>query len=213
MTDKEKDQEELENENNANGGGTDRAVQFSQEQLDAIVKDRLERARTKTTSDLLSQLGIEDIDEAKKAIEDATKAKEAQMSELEKAQAQITDALNQAAQAKADMKSIQAKADEALLKAAIISKAQNFNDPMDAWQFIDKSKIEIGEDGSYSGINKALEALTESKPYLIKLETNGNVKSGTPTRPTPKTVAEKLLAQNQTDKPKTAEELRPNISF
>lgn len=206
MADKENGQEKPEKKDNADGGGNDpntEVAQFTQEQLDAIIKDRLERANSKVTSDLMAQLGIENIDEAKKTLEDATKLKEAQMSELEKVQSQVTDAMNQAAQAKADMEAMQIQTNEALLKAAIISKAQNFNDPMDAWSFVDKSKVKIGEDGNYTGIDDVLKELSEAKPYLIKIkeETNGNVRSGTPTRSTSKTVAERLLEKKE--KPET----------
>ena len=200
-------------ETDADGGGNDPVAQFTQEQLDAIVKDRLERKEAKTTSDLMAQLGIENIDEAKKTLEDAAKFKEDQMSELEKTQAQIKDAMDQTAQAKADLEAMQLKTNEALLKAAIISKAQGFNDPMDVWLFVDRSKIEVDENGSYSGIDEALKKLSEDKPYLIKVETNGNTRPGTPTRPTPKTVAERLLATNQDNKPKSADELRQEINM
>jgi hypothetical protein len=209
MAENENDQEKPVIKNNANGGGNDQAAQFTQEQLDAIIRDRLERAKDKTTSDLMAQLGIENIEQAKTTLEDAAKLKEAQMSELEKAQTQVTEAMAKAAQAKLDMETMQIKANEALLKAAIIAKASGFNDPMDAWMFVDKSKIEIGEDGSHTGIDEAIKLLVEHKPYLIKVETNGNAKSGTPARPTPKTIAERLLSQNE--KPKTASELRQEI--
>ncbi len=197
----EKGQEKPEKKEDANGGGTDQEkqeTQFTQEQLDAIIKDRLERATTKTTSDLMAQLGIENVDEAKKTLEDAAKLKQEQMSELEKVQAQVTEAMAQTAQAKADMEAMKLKTDEALLQAAIISKAQSFNDPMDAWLFIDRSKVKTDEDGSYNGIEEALKVLSETKPYLVKVETNGNAKSGTPTRPVSKTVAERLLEKSET---------------
>jgi hypothetical protein len=213
MVTEKSDQEKPEKENNANGGGADQA-QFTQEQLDAIIKDRLERANNKITSDLMAQLGIEDIDEAKKAIEEAAKLKEAQMTELEKAQAQVTEAMNQAAQAKAETEAMQAKANEALLKSAIIAKSQDFNDPMDAYTFVNKAKIEVSEDGEYKGIDEALKELAETKPYLVRTENTENGKGpGTPTRATPKTVAERLFAQRdkQNEGPKDAEELRREI--
>jgi hypothetical protein len=191
----EKDQEKPEEKTNANGGGNDQGQQFTQEQLNAIVKDRLERATAKTTSDLMAQLGIENIDEAKQAIEDAAKAKQAQMTELEKIQAQIADAESRAVQAEEAQAKIQAQANEALLKAAVMTKATNFNDPMDAWAFVDRSKIKVNDSGAYDGIDEALKEVAETKPYLVKAD-NGKG-PGTPTRATPKTIAERLLESNQ----------------
>lgn len=211
MVDKEnEDQEKLEDKN-ANGGGDGQKneVQLTQEQFDAIIKDRLERATAKTTSDLMAQLGIEDVEQAKKTLEDAAKLKTDQMSELERAQAETNEALQQAVQAKADMETMRIKTDEALLKAAIISKASSFHNPMDAWQFIDRSKIETNENGDYTGIDEALKVLAEEKVYLVKGETNGNTKSGTPVRPQSKTVAERLLEKSE--KPEQPERLKINF--
>ena len=215
MTDPEPTTPEKPEDPNADGGGAGSEQPkfiYSQEQFDAMVKDRLARATTKTQTDLLAQLGIEDVETAKKTLAEADATRKAEMSELEKAQADIVDAKAQAEKATADAEIIKAAAAEALLKAAIISKAGSLNDPMDAWQFIDRSKIETQEDGTYKGIDEALKALAESKPYLVKAA-NGNQGPGTPARRRPQTVVEKLLAEQQDSSPKTAEELRPTIPF
>lgn len=176
---------------------------FTQEQLDAILKDRLTRATTKATTDLLEDLGIEDVATAKQTLVDAKTAHEAQMSELEKAQAQITEANARTAEAEIKAEAVKAQAAEALLKAAIISQAGDFNDPNDAWSFVDRSKIEAQEDGSYKGIDEALKSLIEVKPYLIKADSTSG--PGTPARPKGQTIMEKLLE----DKKKTGEK-RPS---
>lgn len=147
-------------------GATPPPTTFTQDQLDAIVKDRLARATTKTQADLMTQLGIEDIETAKKTLAEADTARKAQMTELEKAQAEIAEAQALATQATTEAAAIKAKADEALLKAAIISKAGNLNDPMDAWQFIDRAKIEAQEDGTYKGIDEALPTITALTPSI-----------------------------------------------
>ena len=188
-------------------------VTFTQDQLDAILKDRLERATIKNKADLLAELGIEDTATAKKTLADAQAAREAQMSELEKAQTRITDLEAQSVQDKAEAVDIKAKADEALLRAAITSQAGNFNDPMDAWSFIDRSKIETQEDGTYKGIDEAMKTLAEAKPYLIKATNNGQPGPGTPARAKPKSIAEKILENQRGAEPQTAQELRPNINF
>lgn len=172
------------------------AVTYSQEQIDEMLKPRLDRARDKAQADLLAELGIEDAATAKKTLAEAEATKKAQMSELEKAQAEIADAKAQAVKATTDAAAIKAQADEALLKAAIISQAGNLNDPMDAWQFIDRAKIEVQEDGTYKGIDEALKILIEAKPYLVKSD-NGIPGPGTPARSKPKSIVEKLFEKNQ----------------
>ena len=215
MTDPEPTTPEQPENPDADGGGDGQEHKFiySQEQFDAMVKDRLARATTKTQADLLAQLGIEDVETAKKTLAEADAARKAQMSELEKAQADIAAAKAATEKATADAEVIKATAAEALLKAAIISKAGNLNDPMDAWQFIDRSKIEAQEDGTYKGIEEALKELAESKPYLVKAAGNGQQGPGTPARRKPQTIVEKMLAEQQKSTPKTAEELRPNINY
>lgn len=182
------------------GQGQAAPITFTQEQLDAIVKERLVRATAKTETDLLAELGIEDAATAKKTLAEAEAVKVAQMSELEKAQAETAEAQAQAAQATTEAAAIKAQADEALLKAAIVSQAGDFNDPMDAWSFIDKSKIEVQEDGTYKGIDEALKDLTEAKPYLIK-EANGQPGPGTPARAKPKSIVEKIFEKSKSDEP------------
>ena len=198
------------------GQGQPAPTTFTQEQFDAILKDRLARAMSTSTSkakaDILAELGIEDVATAKKTLAEAETTRKAQMTELEKAQAEIAEAQAAATKATAEAAAIKAAATKDLLKAAIISKAGQFEDPMDAWSFIDRSKIEAQEDGTYKGIDEALKALTEAKPYLVKAD-NGTPGPGTPARRKPQTIVEKLLVQQEGSAPKTAEELRPNISF
>jgi hypothetical protein len=172
------------------------------------VKDRLVRANAKTQTDLLAQLGIEDVETAKRTLADAKAAQAAQMSELEKAQADVAEAKEAAQKATADAEVIKVAAAEALLKAAIISQAGHLNDPMDAWQFVDRSKIEANEDGTYKGIDEALKALVEAKPYLVKVA-NGNQGTGTPARAKSQTIVEKLLQ----DKPVTDQPRRSTVKF
>ena len=178
------------------GPGQVTPTTFTQDQIDEMLKPRLDRARDKAKADLLAELGIEDAATAKKTLAEAEAAKKAQMTELEKAQSEIAEAQALAAKATADAAVIKAQADEAQLKAAIVSKAGDFNDPMDAWSFIDQTKIEAQEDGTYKGIDEALKILIEAKPYLVKAD-NGTPGPGTPARAKPKSIVEKILEKNQ----------------
>ena len=171
-------------------------VTYSQDQIDEMLKPRLDRARDKAKVDLLAELGIEDATTAKRVLAEAEATKKAQMTELEKAQSEIAEAQALAAKATTDAAAIKAQADEALLKAAIISQAGNFNDPMDAWLFVDRSKIEAQDDGTYKGIDEGLKTLVEAKPYLVKTD-SGTPGPGTPARNKPKSIVEKLFEKNQ----------------
>lgn len=93
------------------------------------------------------------------------KRREAEMSELEKAQAA-------AAKAEADLQAAKQQADAMVLRSAIVSQAAvlEFADPMDAFAMLDKSGL-IVEGGEVKGVEEALKALAESKPYLLKAAT------------------------------------------
>ena len=191
---------------NADGGGSEQTeVTFSQGQLDAIVKERLDRAKKSTTAELLEALGVEDLATATKAIKEAEAVKVAQMSELEKSQAETVEAVTALATATAEMAAVKATAAEAVLRSAVLSAAAGFNDPNDAWVHIDKSKINVRTDGTYKGIDEAVAALAKSKPYLVKSE-NDNL--GTPTTSN-KAINEAW--RNQKENPSTP--VRPTIRF
>lgn len=179
----------------AGQAGQPAPIATTQEQFDAMVKDRLERGSEKAKADVLAELGIEDVATAKKTLAEAQAAKAAQMTELEKAQAQIAEAQAQAAQSTTEAEAVKAQAAEALLRAAIISQAGSFNDPNDAWQFVDRSKIEVQEDGTYKGVDEALKAVADAKPYLVKAD--GQPGTGTPARPKRQTIVEKLIEGQQ----------------
>jgi len=58
---------------------------------------------------------------------------------------------------------------ETLISGAIKVEALKIKakDPNDVIAFLDKSKLEIGDDGSIKGLDEQLKKLTESKPYLF----------------------------------------------
>jgi len=87
---------------------------------------------------------------------------EAELSEMEKLQRQIE-------QLSSEKELTQKKANEILIKSAVIAQAAalNFNDPEDAFALVDKSQFEL--DGSkVSGVKEALEELAKSKPYMLQ---------------------------------------------
>jgi phage-related minor tail protein len=132
------------------------------------VKAELERTRK-----ALKEANREAAERRKKLEAFEAKEKErqaAEMTELEKAQAEAAEAQKRAEDAEQARATAEAKAQERLLRADVLIEAskQGFNDPADAWLHLDKSLVEGKEDGSFKGIEKAVKAVLETKPYLGK---------------------------------------------
>jgi len=66
-------------------------------------------------------------------------------------------------------KGLETKLGEMNMKGQFIQKAQakGIVDPEVAWSIADKSKMEVGDDGSISGMNEQLDGIVEAKPYLV----------------------------------------------
>lgn len=175
---------------NADGGGASSAVgtqaeekrTFTQSELNAMFADRAKQAKQSGVAELLKELGVENADAIKKVLKDAEKAKKDQMTELEKAQAEAADYKAKIEAAEAARLDTEAKAAEKLLRAAVIAEAtkQGFHNPADAWLYIDKTSIKPKDD-DYEGIDKAIEAVVKSRPYLAKAQQQ-TPSRGTPTR-------------------------------
>lgn len=105
--------------------------------------------------------------------EEDRKRKEAELSEAERARAE-------AERAKAKAESLEQQLRTTRLRHAVELKASEmgFHSPQAAYALADLSDAEIGEDGTAKGIDKALNALAKSDPYLVKEET-GSGSGGT----------------------------------
>ena len=127
---------------------------FSQEDLDRIVKDRLARQK--------SQFG--DYDDLKAKALKFDEIEEASRSELEKAQ-------KAAAEAVAERDKILTEAKETRLYAALLAEVAKTDrkvvDPEAAIQLLDRSTLELGEDGVPTNTAEAVDALLEARPFLV----------------------------------------------
>lgn len=117
---------------------------FSQTQLDDIIGRRLAKERKaweKTMKDAEETAKLSEIEKLKKEKEDADKSK-------------------------AD---IITKANQRLIKSEVIVKAVALKivDPDAAYALMDKTDIEVSDDGEVVGIDDALKKLVKNKPYLI----------------------------------------------
>ncbi|HEX7021398.1 MAG TPA: hypothetical protein VF171_00975 [Trueperaceae bacterium] len=74
------------------------------------------------------------------------------------------------------------KANERLVRAEVKSVAADLGlvDAEAAYALMDRSNVQVADDGTVDGVKEALEALAEAKPYLkAQPKGNGNVGSGT----------------------------------
>lgn len=134
----------------------------TQEDLDRIIRNRLERQRAQYDS---RYAGFDDI-KAKADKFDELDA--ASKTELERAQARISE-LEQASATAA-----QAAKDSAL-KAAVVAEGakRNMVDPLDALALLDRGQLEYADDGSPMNIAEAMDSLLERKPHLVAQPSGG----------------------------------------
>ena len=120
---------------------------FTQDELNAIVSDRLSRERGKYADydDLKAQSAkLKDIEDAQKS--ELQRAQEAQAAAEKQAQA---------ATANAQMRLMQA---EFLSAAALAGVAH----PEDAYQLANKAAVQMGDDGKVTGVTEAVKALIDA---------------------------------------------------
>lgn len=142
-------QSQGDNQGQSSAGGESKT--FTQEELNQIVRDRLARetSKYKDYNDLKSK---------------ATKFDELQaqnQSELDKALERASNAETKAAEADTKLR-------QALVRSAVVSEATRLNavDPDAVFALLDRTTIEIKDDGTIEGVKSAVESLMQEKPYL-----------------------------------------------
>lgn len=170
------------NPEDVNGDGSDKgeSKSYTQAELDKMFGRRADQASKTAIAALLKELGVEKPDDIKAALQKAKDAELAQLSELEKAQKKAADLEAKAKAAEEASAAAETRAQEKLLKAAVLGEAarQNFNDPADAWLYVERAAITAQDDDSFKGLDKAVEAVLKAKPYLAKAEER--LRIGTP---------------------------------
>lgn len=164
-------------------GGGEATRTFKQSELDALFAERAKQGKQSGVAELLKELGVENVDALKTAQKAAKEAADAQLTELQKAQKEAADNKALAEASEKEKADITAKAQEKLLRAAILAEAakQGFNDPNDAWLYVDRTAIKAKDDDTFEGIDKALEAVVSAKPYLVEKQQQSSQR-GTPKR-------------------------------
>ncbi|PAD91626.1 phage scaffolding protein [Shouchella clausii] len=147
---------------------------FTQADIDRILADRLEREKKKQaeTAERLKKL-----EEYEKAEEERKKA---EMTEAERLKAEKEEADKKAAEAAEEAKKALEAANKRIIDTEIraIARSLNANDPSDVLALMDKSGVEISEDGSVKGVEEAVAALKEAKPWMFKAPVGADAAGG-----------------------------------
>lgn len=137
---------------------------FTQEELNEIIAKRVERERKKQA----------ELDEKLKRLEALERADEerrkAEMTEAERLKAEKEEAAKKAEEAAEQAKKAQETANQRIVNTEIrsVARALNANDPNDVLALLDKSVVEIDDDGNVKGVEEAVKALKEAKPWMFK---------------------------------------------
>jgi hypothetical protein len=143
---------------------------FSQQDVDRIVQDRLARDRRDRPSDT-------EIQQLREAQSRLSEIEAANKSELEKEREAREAAEKRATE-------LDARAREISLRASIIAEAarpdRRVVDPDAVVALIDRTSLELDDDGVPTNIASAMDSLLESRPYLVAQEpgARGNADQG-----------------------------------
>jgi len=126
------------------GGGQQPAGarSFSQDDVNRIAAERAQRASAST----LRELGFEDLDQARAAIETLRTFQQERQTETERLQAELDEAQQQAEQARQESQEAARRARQTLIQAAVVAAAsqQGVAHPEDAYRLVDLGAITLG---------------------------------------------------------------------
>jgi hypothetical protein len=140
------------------------AKTFTQAELDEILAKRLKREKEKQVETDAKLKRLEDFE---KAEEERNKAA---MTEADRLKAEKDVATKTAEEAVEKAKKAEATANQRILNTEIksIARSLNANDPADILALLDKSSVEMDDEGNAKGVEEAVKALKEAKPWMFK---------------------------------------------
>lgn len=154
--------------------GSTEGKTFTQADIDRILKERLDREKSKQaeTADRLKKL------EEYEAAEE--ERKKAEMSEAERLKAEKEEASKKAEEASESAKKATEAANKRILDSEIrsIARSLHANDVNDVLVLIDREGVEIDDDGNVKGVEDAVKALKESKPWNFKAPVGADASGG-----------------------------------
>lgn len=141
------------------GKGNEPFISFPDE---AAFMRRVNQASRQELEKMAKELGFENADALKAAAKAKKEADEAAKTELEKEKARAEKAENEK---KAALEAANTRLINAEIK--VFAVQAGFVDPADAVALVDKSGIQVDEQGNVTGAKEAVEALTKAKPHLV----------------------------------------------
>lgn len=170
---------------------------FTQADIDKIIADRLEREKKKQAETVEKLKKLEEYEKAEE------ERKKAEMSEAERLKADKEEAAKKAEEAEEKAKLAQEKANQRIVNTEIksIARSLNANDLNDVLALLDKSTIEVDDEGNVKGVDEAVQALKEAKPWMFKQAIGADAAGGSNPAKNPSvneiTAKEKELAEAQ----------------
>lgn len=168
---------------------------FTQADIDKIIADRLEREKKKQAETVEKLKKLEEYEKAEE------ERKKAEMSEAERLKADKEESEKKAEEAEEKAKQAQEKANQRIVNTEIksIARSLNANDLNDVLALLDKSTIEVDDDGNVKGVDEAVQALKEAKPWMFKQAIGADAAGGSNPAKNPSvneiTAKEKELAE------------------
>jgi DNA repair exonuclease SbcCD ATPase subunit len=117
--------------------------------------------------DYVPRSRLNDKNDEIKDLKDELKNRDTQITDLQKAVKGNEDLENKLKDLEKANGDWETKYKAAQIDAAIKLAAKDAKDPADVLAFVDKSKLQLNEDGSIVGLDDALKTLRESKAYLF----------------------------------------------
>jgi hypothetical protein len=137
---------------------------YTQAEIDEMIQKRLKREKEKQAE---LDAKLKRLEEFEKAEEERQKAA---MSEADRLKAEKEEAAKKAEEATEKAKKAQESANQRIMNTEIksIARSLNANDPSDVLALLDKANLEIDEEGNVKGVEEAVRALKEAKPWMFK---------------------------------------------
>lgn len=146
----------------ATSSGGEDAKSYTQADLDRLFAERARQASGSEQKRILSELGLQSLDEVKSLVKKQREADQAQLSELDKMRKQLADL-------EAEKKTMADERRALVLRTEIERAAQKLGvvDTEAAYKLLDLSTLELDAAGAPQDVEKALKALLIKKPYLV----------------------------------------------
>lgn len=139
---------------------TDSPRTFTQQELDRIVNERVNKSKAQ----------FKDYTDLKDKAEKFDQLQAERQTEAEKLLAAVDKANTKAQEATDREQAATKRANDTLVRAAVIAEAATAGaaDPTDVFALlVDPSQVTLGDDGQVTGVKEAVKATLEAKPHLV----------------------------------------------